>query len=78
MGKLCENKHFWQTEVPNRGPGYPFPKEGACTKQKKVNELSFRNLVKGVKIIIFSPMGGPNRGLGDPLRVIQLSSALHG
>ncbi len=54
------------------------PKEGVCTKQEKVTEQILKNLAKSVKIVILSPMGGPNRGLGDSLRVIQWRPALHG
>ncbi len=36
------------------------------------------NLAKSVKIVNFWAMEGLNRGLGDPLQVIQLSPALYG
>ncbi len=42
------------------------PKEGVCMKQKKVTEQILRNLAKVLKIVIFSPMGGPHQGPGDP------------
>ncbi len=44
----------------------------------KVTEQILRNVAKGVKIVNFLATEGPNRGMGDPIRVIQLSPALHG
>ncbi len=45
---------------------------------QKVTERILRNLAKGVKIVHFFAMEGPNRGLGDLLRVIQWGPAHHG
>ncbi len=50
------------------------PKEAICAKQKEVTEQNLRNFATGVKIGDFGLWGVR---IGDPLRVIQWSPALH-
>ncbi len=54
------------------------PKEVVCAKHKKVIQQILRNIAKVVKIVIFSPTGGPHQGPGNPLRVIHCGLALYG
>ncbi len=51
------------------------PKEVVCANHKKVIQQILRNLAKVVKIVNFLATEGPNRGLVDPVRVIQWGPA---
>ncbi len=69
MGKLYENKHFWQKKGPNRGPGHPLQmiQWGSTTswlinanqrkvyarKKNKLLNRFWEIMTKGVKIVIF-------------------------
>ncbi len=54
------------------------PKEDVCMKQNKITEQILRYYGKRCKNCHYLAYRDPNRGSGDPLRVIQWGPTFHG